>query len=280
MRVVPLRPPKCPLKARQRRPNRPCDSVFVCGSSCRFLPTMFWLKRVFVVLALSRAQPSPHGFPSWDLELGFPQSVSQTAVKLTSWCMKLLTITSATSGYLFFTLGMQSAQLAQWAASTPAARHSPSPPKFEGTRAALRALSESPSIPTNWQKRPQRVVVGLRGGRTGWKLVRGAAQNKRSNHALWRSRTAGTLCNRIACSVIVASNWTLGCFGCLGVLGVQGVWGFRCLGFYVSRVLGFQGFRVSGFQVFCVLGFLCFGVFVFLGFWGKGFRCSVVWGLR
>ena len=52
-----------------------------------------------------------------------------------------------------FPLGMQSAQLAQWAASTlPAARHSPSPPKFGGTPAALRALSESPAIPTNWQK--------------------------------------------------------------------------------------------------------------------------------
>ena len=69
------RPPQCPLRARQRRPNCPLHSVFVCGSRCRFLPTMFWLNRVFVVLTLSRAQPSPHGFPSWDFELGFPQSV-------------------------------------------------------------------------------------------------------------------------------------------------------------------------------------------------------------
>ena len=81
-------------------------------------------------------------------------SHSRTAVKLgPSWCMRLLTMTSATSGCLFFTLGMQSAQLAQWAASTlPAARHNPSSPKFEGTPAALRALSEPPAIPTNWQK--------------------------------------------------------------------------------------------------------------------------------
>ena len=119
-------------------------------------------------------------------------------------------MTSATSGCLFFTLGMQSAQLAQWAASTlPAARHNPSPPKFEGTPAALRALSESPAIPTNWQKHVHSALswacekASDSGGRTmrRWKLTRGAAQNKRSNHALWRSRTAGILCSRVACLV-------------------------------------------------------------------------------
>ena len=43
-------------RARQRRPHCPCHSVFVCGSRCRFLPTVFGLNRVLVVLTLSRAQ--------------------------------------------------------------------------------------------------------------------------------------------------------------------------------------------------------------------------------
>ena len=68
---------------------------------------------------------------------------SRTASKLgASWWLRKLTIASATSGCLRFTLGMPSAQVAQCAAS--AAKHKPKPPKFMGTPAA--------SSPPNWQK--------------------------------------------------------------------------------------------------------------------------------
>ena len=70
-----LRPPECSLGARQSRPNRPCHSVFVCGSCCRFLPPVFWFNRVLVIVALPRTQPRPHSFPRWDFKLGFSQSV-------------------------------------------------------------------------------------------------------------------------------------------------------------------------------------------------------------
>ena len=60
-----------------------------------------------------------------------------------------LTIASATSGCLRFTFGMQSAQLAQCAASfLPAVKQEPKPPQFQ----QLFASSESPAMPTNRQK--------------------------------------------------------------------------------------------------------------------------------
>ena len=103
-----------------------------------------------------------------------------TAVKLgPSWCMRLLTITSATSGCL------QSAQLAQWAALTL-------------TSTARCRLRES---------------LGQRGGRTmrRWKSTRGAAQNKRSTRSGWnpqaaKSRVFGDCHIHLGSDEIVASD--------------------------------------------------------------------------
>ena len=69
---------------------------------------------------------------------------------------------SVTSGCLLFALRMQSAQLAQCAASAlPDARHKPSPPKFVGTPIALLACAESPAIHQLAEALPHRFVMGL-----------------------------------------------------------------------------------------------------------------------
>ena len=166
--------PESPLKARQRRPNLPCHSVFVCGSCCKFLPTMFWLNQVSVVLALSRAQPSPHGFPSWDFELGFPQSV----LTLLNRCQTLAIVVHEVSDHHLCHIGVPLLHTGNaigptgpmGSLDTPCSQTQSQPSQVRGVPAALRALSESPAIPTNWQKtRPQRVVVGLRESLGQWR---------------------------------------------------------------------------------------------------------------
>ena len=123
----------------------------------KFLASVLGLNWVVVVFVLPWAQACDHCLPRWHTSNCASRNVfahSRTASKLgASWWVRKLTIASATSGCLRFTLGMQSAQLAQCAASTlPAAKHKPKPPKFMVTPAALLASSESPAMPTNWQK--------------------------------------------------------------------------------------------------------------------------------
>ena len=175
----------CDRQIALSRLANPCHSVFVCGSCCRFLPPMFWFN-------LSSSSLCPGRNPTHTAsQIGTSNWASRKVCSLPDCCENRAIVVHEVADHLFFTLGIQSAQLAQWAASTPP---------------ALR-LSESPAIPTNSQKHVHNALSWAcmnaqdSGGRTmrRWKSTRGAAQYKRSNHVLRRS--PGILCNRVACLV-------------------------------------------------------------------------------
>ena len=131
-----LRPPECPLRARQRRPNRPCHFVFVCGSCCRFLPTMFWLNRV------SSSSLCPGRNPSWDFELGFPRSV----LTLLNRCETLAIVVHEVAERHLCHIGVShwECNRPNWPnrqpSTLPAAKHSPGPPKPPGFHTTAQEL--------------------------------------------------------------------------------------------------------------------------------------------
>ena len=240
----PLRPPECPLRARQRRQTVRARVCLVLQVSANHVPTRF---------------------PKLGLRTGLPARCAHTPDRCETRAIAVHEVADHHLCHIGVSLLHTRNAIGQWAASTlPAANTVPALPSSKGHQLPcehfLSHLQSQPIVKNTSTARRRGLAskprtVGV-APCAGGSLLVVPTQNKRSNHALWRSRTAGILCAVFRdCRILldsdelVASDGFLACCCC---------WISCCVLFHVVRVA-----FAAVFAVYCCLRrcFCCCGCF-------------------